>query len=157
MGNKDIDDTDRRILSRLQQNGRISIVDLAESVNLSKSPCLTRLRRLEKAGFIKGYFAELDPKKLNQGYLVYVQVKLSNTTRSNLNEFNKAALAIPQIQSCHMMSGGYDYLLKIRTSDMDSYHSLLIDVISTLPNIEQTSTYPVMEQVKDNMMVTLVK
>ncbi len=152
---KTIDATDRRILDALQHDGRISIVDLADLVNLSKSPCLKRLRRLEKAGFIRGYHAELDPKKLAQGYLVYVQVKLVNTTRSSLEAFNRAARDIPQVQSCHMVSGGYDYLLKVRTKDMDSYRALLGDVISAIPNVGQTSTYPVMEQVKDTMFVAV--
>jgi Lrp/AsnC family transcriptional regulator, leucine-responsive regulatory protein len=150
---KTIDQADRRILAELQQNGRISIVELAEAVNLSKSPCLTRLRRLEKAGYIRGYYAQLDPKKLAHGYLVYVQVKLIDTTRASLEEFNRAAREVPQIQSCHMVSGGYDYLLKVRTRDMDTYRALLGDVISALPKVGQTSTYPVMEQVKDNMFI----
>jgi Lrp/AsnC family transcriptional regulator, leucine-responsive regulatory protein len=152
---KTIDSIDKKILHKLQQDGRISVVDLAESVNLSKSPCLKRLRRLEKAGFINGYYAELDPKKLSQGYLVYVQVKLANTTRACLEEFNRAARLVPQIQSCHMVSGGYDYLLKVRTRDMDTYRILLGDVISELPNVGQTSTYPVMEQVKDTMLIAV--
>jgi Lrp/AsnC family transcriptional regulator, leucine-responsive regulatory protein len=156
MANDDVlDATDRRILREIQDDGRISIVDLAERVNLSKSPCLKRLKKLEHSGFIRGYHAELDPKKLSQGYLCYVQVKLMNTTRTKLEEFNRAARKVPQVQSCHMVSGGYDYLLKVRTRDMDQYRILLGDVISELPGVGQTSTYPVMEQVKDTMIVAI--
>lgn len=97
----------------------------------------------------------LDAKKLKQGYLVYSQVKLANTTRQSLEEFNRAVMAVPEILSCHMMSGGYDYLLKIRTTDMDSYSTLVGDVISTLPNIGQTSSFPVMEEVKDSNHVPI--
>jgi Lrp/AsnC family leucine-responsive transcriptional regulator len=128
---------------------------LAERVNLSKSPCLKRLRRLEKQGYIRRYVAELDAKKLAQGYLVYVQVKLSTTTRQRLEEFNKAVQAVPQIQGCHMVSGGYDYLLKIRTRDMEEYRMMLVDVISGLPAVAQTSTYPVMEEVKDTIVMAI--
>ncbi len=145
-----LDETDLRILRTIQSEGRLQIVELAERVNLSKSPCLKRLRSLEERGYIKGYHALLDARKLRQGYLVYSQVKLADTTRRSLEEFNKAVMEIPEILSCHMMSGGYDYLLKIRTADMDSYRALVGDVISLLPNVSQTSSFPVMEEVKDN-------
>ncbi len=152
---EDLDETDIRILRTIQHEGRLAVVDLAERVNLSKSPCLKRLRSLEERGYIKGYQALLDAKKLKQGYLVYSQVKLANTTRQSLEAFNRAVMDIPEILSCHMMSGGYDYLLKIRTADMDSYRMLVGDVISALPNIGQTSSFPVMEEVKDSNHVLI--
>lgn len=146
---KPIDNIDRKILECIQEDGRIAIVDLAERVNLSKTPCLQRLRRLERDRYILGYRAELDPHKIAHGYLVYVQVKLDRTKRQNLEEFNRAVRKIPQILTCDMMSGGYDYLLKIRSHDMAEYRELLGDVISGLPGLHQTSTYPVIEEVKD--------
>ena len=132
-----------------QTDGRLPVVDLAEQVGLSKSPCLKRLRRLERSGYIRSYRAELDADKINQGYLVYVQVKLAGTHRSALDQFNKAVADIPEIMSCHMMAGGFDYLLKIRTSDMKAYRLFLGDVLSVLPGVDQTATFPVMEQVKE--------
>ncbi len=150
-----LDPTDLRILREIQTQGRLAAVDLAERVNLSKSPCLKRLRALEKSGLIKGYRAELDARRLSYGHLVFVQVKLANTTRAKLEEFNAAVQCVPQIQSCHMMSGGYDYLLKIRTRDMSHYRTLLGDVLSELPGIAQTSTFAVMEEVKDTMEVPI--
>lgn len=156
MENKDhIDFTDKRILYEIQRNGRIAFVDLAQRVNLSKSPCLKRLRRLEESGYIKGYRAVLDADKIDQGYLVYVQVKLKNTHRETLEQFNISVQAVPQILSCHMMSGGYDYLLKVRTRNMRAYRALLGDVISELPGIDQTSTFPVMEQVKETSIMLI--
>lgn len=137
------------MLGVVQGEGRISVVELAERVNLSKSPCLQRLRRLEADGFIRGYRADLDPKKVAHGYLVYVQVTLENTSRLSLENFNAAVQDIPQILTCHMMSGGYDYILKVRTADMSAYRELLGDVISVLPGVNKTSTFPVMEEVKD--------
>ncbi|MFC4290999.1 Lrp/AsnC ligand binding domain-containing protein [Sphingorhabdus arenilitoris] len=151
----EIDATDRRILRTIQKDGRISIVRLAAEVNLSKTPCLKRLRRLEKLGYIKGYRAELDSRKLAQGYLVYVQVSLNNTSLDSLEKFNHEVRKVEQVLSCHMMSGGYDYLLKIRTSDMDEFRTLLGDVISSLPGIDKTSSYPVMEDVKDTMTIRI--
>jgi Lrp/AsnC family transcriptional regulator, leucine-responsive regulatory protein len=150
-----LDTADMRILREIQENGRIPVVELAQRVNLSKSPCLKRLRRLEKEGYIRRYVAELDAKKLAQGYLVYVQVKLGNTSRQSLEAFNTAVQNIHQIQSCHMVSGGYDYLLKVRTRDMEDYRTILVDVISGLPALSQTSTYPVMEEVKDTITMAI--
>ena len=150
-----LDATDRRILVEVQKNGRIQVVDLAETVGLSKSPCLKRLRRLEQTGFIRGYRADLDPDKIAQGYLVYVQVKLESTKRNWLERFNAAIQTVPEIMTCHMMSGGYDYLLKVRTRDMRAYRELLGDVISDLPGVQQTETYPVMEQVKETSLLVV--
>ncbi len=150
-----LDSADLRILREIQNDGRMPVVELAERVNLSKSPCLKRLRRLEKEGYIRRYIAELDAKKMAQGYLMYIQVKMANTTRAKLEEFNKAVQSIPQIQSCHMVSGGYDYLLKVRTRDMDEYRMMFVDVICALPAVAQTSTYPVMEEVKDTMTLAI--
>jgi len=144
-----LDQTDKRILYEIQRSGRINLVDLAALVNLSKSPCYQRLKRLEQENYILGYRADLDPNKIWRGYLVYVQVKLESTKRNALETFNKAVMDVPQILTCHMMSGGYDYLLKIRTRDMTEFRVLLGDVISDLPGVHQTSTFPVMEQVKE--------
>jgi len=145
-----LDEADRRILREVQSDGRVPVVELAQRIGLSKTPCLKRLRRLEKDGVIRGYRADIDPDKIRQGYLVYVQVKLSSTTREVLDAFNEAVRGVPEIMSCHMMAGGFDYLLKIRTSDMKAYRQFMGDVLSQLPNIAQTSTFPVMEQVKES-------
>lgn len=150
---EDLDVVDRKILREAQLDGRIPFVDLAVKVGLSKSPCLKRLRLLEKEGYIKGYRAELDANKILQGYLVYVQVKLQNTNRLSLQNFNRAVQEVKEIVSCDMMSGGYDYLLKIRTRDMFAYREFLGDVISVLPGIAQSSSFPVMEQVKETALL----
>lgn len=150
---KELDEIDLKLLRCLQADGRLPVVELARRINLSKTPCLTRLRSLEARGIIAGYSAQLDAKKLGRGYLVYNQVKLTSTTRDSLEAFNRAVQEVPEIASCHMMSGGYDYLLKIRTQDMDSYRDLIHDVISTLPYVSQTSSFPVMEEVKDSQFV----
>ena len=124
-------------------------------MGLTKTPCLTRLRRLEKTGYIDGYQARINPHKVDQSYLVYVQIKLENTTSQTLRNFNQAARATPDIMSCHMLSGGYDYLLKIRTRDMASYRELLGDVIASLPGVLTTASFPVMEEVMDRTTIRI--
>ena len=146
---EELDEFDRKILREMQANGRLSVSDLSEEVGLSKTPCLNRLRRLEVKGYIQRYKGVLDATKIRQDYVTFVQVKLEATTRRHLNDFSRAVQDIPQIQSCHMMSGGYDFLLKIRTRNMKAYRELLGDVLSELPGIAQTSTFPVMETIKE--------
>ena len=150
-----LDRIDRRILRELQTNGRITYNELAERVGLSKTPCLNRVRRLERQKFIRGYQANLDPDRVQQGYVVYVQVKLTSTKRAMLERFNEKVREIPEIVSCHMMAGGYDYLLKVRSKDMKAYRDFLVETLSTLPGIDQTSTFPVMEQVKDSSVIQI--
>jgi Lrp/AsnC family leucine-responsive transcriptional regulator len=150
-----LDSFDLKLLNIIQDNGRMPIVEIAEKIGLSKTPCLNRLRRLERDGYIKSYRAVLDPEKISQGYLVYVQVKLGSTRKIDLESFNAAVKKIPQIMTCHMMAAGYDYLLKVRTRDISEYRHFLTDTIDTLPGVVQTSTFPVMEQVKESTVMTI--
>ena len=152
-----MDNIDKRLVREIQRDGRISIIDLAERIGLSKTPCQKRLRRLEQQGVIRGYRADIDPAKINCGYLVFVQVKLESTTTVSLERFNKSVRAVDEIMSCHMLSGGYDYLLKVRTRDMSAYRELLGDVIAQLPGVAQTATFPVMEEVKDSSTLTVLE
>lgn len=150
-----LDAFDLKILDELQSNGRIRYNELAERVGLSKTPCLNRVKRLEKQGIITGYRASLDADKMLQGYLVFIQVKLADTRRESLAAFNDAVQAIPEIMSCHMMAGGFDYLLKVRTRDMRTYRHILGDVLAALPGVDQTSSFPVMEQVKETPAIPI--
>ena len=150
-----LDTFDTKLLQLLQTNGRMSIVELASHVGLSKSPCLKRMRKLERTGYIRGYRADIAPKKVHQSHVVYVQVTLSSTKMRHLEEFNAAVLDVPQIVSCAMMTGGFDYLLKVRTRNMRAYRELLGDVIASLPGVHQTSTFPVIEEVKDTSYIPL--
>ena len=145
-----LDEFDKKILRELQIDGRLAFADLASRVGLSKTPCLNRVRKLERNGVIRRYRADLDPARIKKGHLVYVQVSLSNTKRSSLDKFNEAVREIPEIMSCHMMAGGYDYLLKIRTKNMTTYRQFLGDTLSMLPGVDKTSSFPVMEQVKES-------
>lgn len=144
-----IDRIDLAIIQKLQEQGRITITHLAEQVGLSKTPCQARMKRLEKEGYIHSYTALVDRAKLGLDHIAFVQVTLTDTKSRALSAFNKSVSAIPEVEQCHMIAGGFDYLLKIRTKDMLSYREVLGDRISTLPFVLQTSTFVVMESVKD--------
>ncbi len=150
-----LDSYDCALLDALQKDGRISIADLSKKIHLSATPCTTRLRRLEKLGIIEGYFARLAPTMLSNGLLAFLQVRLSATDEPTLTSFNRAVLNIPQIQECHMVGGGFDYLLKVRVKDMEAFRYFLARVISRLPEIENTHSYFVMEQVKETTELAL--
>lgn len=148
-----MDRIDLKIVDALQTDGRISIVDLASQVGLTKTPCAERVRRLEKQGVIRGYHADLDPGAMDAAHVVMVEVLLSNTTAEVLRQFDEAVTRIPQIQSCHLIAGNFDYLLKVRTRDITEYRRLMGEQISELPCVQQTHTYVVLETVKDDTRI----
>lgn len=146
---QDLDRLDRAILEVMAQDARISITDLASRIGLSKSPTQTRLRRLERAGIIRGYRALLDPIALGLDHVAFVEVRLDDTREPALAAFNAAVRAVPEVEQAHMIAGNFDYLLKIRTRDMASYRACLGDVISSLPHVTGTSTFVAMQAVKE--------
>lgn len=146
---KPLDRIDLLILSTLQADGRISNVELAKKVNLSASPCLDRVKRLETEGYIERYGAFLNARKLNYGMSAFVQVTLNRTTSDIFKLFNKEVITIKEVVECHLVAGGYDYLLKIRFADIESYR-LVLEKIGALPAIAQTSTYIVTENIKQD-------
>ncbi len=154
---RNFDNIDRRILDELQANGRLSIVDLAERVHLTKTPCSERVRRLEREGVIRAYQAVLDPTAVEMKHVTIVQINLTKTSDNSLDEFNKAVRKIPEIQSCMMIAGSFDYLLKIRTRDIAHYRDLLGECISKLPGVMQTQSFAVMETVKDSSLIQMHK
>uniref|UniRef100_UPI0038CD9F71 Lrp/AsnC family transcriptional regulator n=1 Tax=Primorskyibacter aestuariivivens TaxID=1888912 RepID=UPI0038CD9F71 len=145
----DLDRFDRSILTVLAEDGRISITDLAKRIGLSKSPTQARLRRLEQEGVIRGYRALLDPIRLGLDHVAFVEVRLTETRETALDAFNKAVARIPEIEQCHLIAGNFDYLMKIRTTDMRAYRRVLAEKISTLPHVANTSTYVAMQAVKE--------
>jgi Lrp/AsnC family transcriptional regulator, leucine-responsive regulatory protein len=145
----ELDRFDRRILDVLLRDGRISVTDLAQEVGLSKTPCQVRLRRLLATGVIRGFRAVIDPARLGLEHVAFAEVKLADTREAALAAFNAAVQRVPEIEACHMIAGGFDYLLKIRTSDIRRYREVLGEKISSLPHVASTSTYIAMESVKD--------
>lgn len=122
---------------------------LARRVGLTKTPVLARVRRLEESGVIAGYRAILSPIRMNLAHVAFVQVRLSDTREASLQAFNRAVRAIPEIEECHMIAGGFDYLMKIRTTDIADYRRVMAERLSALPHVNATSTFVAMEAVKD--------
>lgn len=144
-----LDRFDAAIVRVMATDGRISVTELARRIGLSKSPTQARLRRLEEEGVITGYRALLDPVRMGLAHVAFVEVKLSDTREAALRAFNAAVLQVPEIEQCHMIAGGFDYLLKVRTADITSYRRVLGERLSALPHVASTSTYVTMEAVKE--------
>lgn len=145
----ELDKLDLRIIGVLAVDGRISVTDLAAQVGLSKTPCLARMRRLIDNGVITGFRATFDPARLGLEHVAFTELKLSDTREAALAEFNRAVRDIREVEECHMIASSFDYLLKIRTSDIRSYRAVLGERISALPHVASTSTFVAMEAVKE--------
>jgi Lrp/AsnC family leucine-responsive transcriptional regulator len=145
-----LDAIDRRILRELQADGRITNLKLAEAVRLSPTAVLERVKRLTRDGVILGYEARLDPARLGAGLMVFIEVLLDRTLPDVLDQFRAAVQARPEILECHLVAGGFDYLLKTRVADMTAYRALLGSAIWSLPGVRETRTYAVMEEVKSS-------
>ena len=150
-----LDRIDHKILRQLQDNGRLTNADLARSVNLSPTPCLERVRRLEADGYILDYVALLNPQKLGAGVISFIQVSLDRTNPDVFERFKKQVSLCPEVMECHMVAGGFDYLLKVRTSSMIEYRNFLGETLARLSDIKQTHTYVVMEEVKATHAITV--
>jgi len=148
-----LDQFDRAILKWLALDGRLPVTELATKVGLSKTPCQVRVKRLQADGYILGFRAMLNPGKLGLEHIAFVEVRLTSTTESALKAFNTAVQRVPEIEQCHMIAGAFDYLLKVRTSDIRSYREVLGEVISALPHVAGTSTHVSMEAVKDGAVL----
>ncbi|NNE87612.1 MAG: Lrp/AsnC family transcriptional regulator [Silicimonas sp.] len=144
-----IDQIDRAILDVLSVDGRISVTDLAERVGLSKTPCHLRLKRLQATGYIIGFKAVLDRKKLGLNMVAFVEVKLDDTREVALRAFNDGVRKVPEIEMCHMIAGAFDYLLKVRTRNVEDYRRVLGEQVSTLPHVSSTSTHVSIQDVQD--------
>ena len=152
---KVLDRTDRRILECLQADGRISNVQLARKVNLTPTPCIERVKRLERHGYIRGYTAILDPELVNAALLVFVEIDLSHTSPDAFRKFREEAEKLPEIMDCHLVSGNLYYLIIARVSDMKAYRELLGDKILSLPGVNCSRSYVVMEEVKETLNLPL--
>jgi Lrp/AsnC family leucine-responsive transcriptional regulator len=145
----DLDRFDTAILNALASEGRLSATELARRIGLSKSPTQARMKRLEDAGVITGYGARLDRVKMGQAHVAFVEVRLSDTREAALQAFNRAILTVPEVEECHMIASRFDYLLKVRTADIQDYRRVLAERLSALPHVASTSTYVAMEAVKE--------
>jgi len=152
----ELDRIDLKILNCLQEDGRMSNLKLAETVALSPTAVLARVQRLTKDGYILGYEARLNPLLLGAGMMVFVEVLLDKTTPNVFEAFKAAVQVRDEIMECHMVAGGFDYLLKTRMADMAAYRAFAGTVLWQLPGVRETRTYAVMEEVKNSTHLALL-
>ncbi len=148
-----LDRVDRHIVDLLQQDGRMSMTELADKVGLTVTPCIERVRRLEREGVITGYHARVSPAALGAGLLVFVEISMSHKSNRSFEDFRKEILQIPYVQECHLVSGDFDYMIKARIREIGQYRTLLGDVLLRLPGVTQTKSCIVMEEVKETMFI----
>ena len=152
---ENLDPVDRRLLKALQEDGRISNAELARRCNLSPAACFERVRRLREKKVITGYAALIDPAKVGRGLMIFVEVLLDRTTGDMFEAFAEAVRRQPEVLECHMVAGGFDYLIKARVGDMDAYRAFLGDVLVKMPGVRETRTYAVLEEVKSTTVLPL--
>jgi Lrp/AsnC family leucine-responsive transcriptional regulator len=145
---RELDRVDRQLLALLQSDGRLTVAELARTVNLTLTPCIERVRRLEREGFIEGYFARLNPRRLGQQMLAFTEVTLDHATADVFKRFNETVQSVDEIVECHMVAGGFDYLIKTRVRDLDEYRRVLGDKITSVRGVRHTQTYFVLEEIK---------
>jgi len=152
---RQLDAIDQRILDELQSNGRLSIVELANRVHLTKTPCSERVKRLERTGVISHYRAVLNPSLIGMGHVTIVHISLMKTSENSLDDFNEAVKEIAEIQSCLLIAGQFDYMLKVRTRDISHFREVLGEQIGKLPGVMQTHSFAVMETVKEDDLIPM--
>src|SRR5210317_1137834 len=142
---------DRNILRVLQKDARTSFAELARQVGLSTTPCKERVKRLEREGVIRSYQAVLAPEYLDAALVVFLQIRLIRTSQDIFEEFTRSARDLPEVQECYLVSGNFDYLIKARVADMGAYRQFLGETLLTLPGVQESTSYVVMEQVKETL------
>jgi Lrp/AsnC family transcriptional regulator len=146
--NTSLDELDLKILQIIQNDSQKTLKEISEQVNLSLSPTHDRVKRMESDGYIQGYVALLNRKKLNLGLLVHCQVTLEKQNRKNFREFEEAILAFPEVTSCHLVSGNFDYYLNVVSADVASYNHFYQEKLAVLPSVAHISTLFVMDEIK---------
>ncbi len=151
----ELDRLDLRILTHLQKNGRISITELAEHIGLSASACAERVRRLEREKVITGYHARVSPTAVGKTLLVFVEIKLAAKSEDIFERVKNELMLVPEVMECHLVSGGFDYLVKFRLSGMAEYRHLLGTILKRIPVAAESHSYVVMEEIKDDSSMQL--
>lgn len=150
-----LDRIDLKILRALQDNARMSYVELADRVGLSTTPCMDRVKRLESSGVIQGYHATIDPHAMGLDLLVFLEITLSNQSPETFEQFRAAVDSLSYVQECHLVSGQSDYLIKLRLTDLGSYRKYLGELLLALPNVRESKSYIVMEEAKQTALLPL--
>ncbi len=147
MNEENLSRIDRNILRLLQKDARTSFAELARQVGLTTTPCKERVKRLERDGYIRGYHADLNPEKLGRGLVVFVQITLQRTAGNAFEEFTQAIKDVGAVEECHLVAGNFDYLIKARVKDMAEYREFLGGSLMQLPGVQESTSYPVMENI----------
>jgi len=155
MPNQSLDRIDRKILEALQADGRLTNQDLAARVSLSPSPCLRRVRALERAGVIRQYVALLEPHKVGLGMLAYVTVKLEKKGKMPVEQFTRSIQAWPEVVACYSMTGDMDYLMRVQVEDLDHYSRFIMDKLLKQPGVIDVKSNFVLERAKDTTALPL--
>ncbi|RJF96818.1 winged helix-turn-helix transcriptional regulator [Noviherbaspirillum cavernae] len=150
-----LDKIDKHILQLLQQDGRMAMKELAEQVGLSITPCIERVKRMERDGVISGYYARINPAAVGVNLLVFVEITLNHKSAKTFEQFRREVLRIPEVMECHLVSGDFDYLIKARIREMAEYRKLLGDMLLQLPGAAQSKSYVVMEEIKETLGLAL--
>ncbi len=150
-----LDETDLQILRILQKNAKLTTKELADAVHLTPTPVFERQKRLERQGYIRRYVAVLDPEKLNQGLLVFCKVKLKQINHEIADAFTRRIMRIPEVTECYNTSGAYDYLLKVRASDMKQYQEFVLNKLGDIESLGSIESTFVMSEVKQNHGINL--
>ena len=151
----DLASIDRSILRILQKDGRITYSDLAKQVGLSTSPCIERVRKLERLGYIDHYAARLNADKLNAGLVVFVMIRMDRSSKSNFDSFRRSASLLPEVQECYLTTGNYDYLLKVRVRDIEEYRRLLEDTLLSIKGVQESTSIVAMDAVKESLTLNI--
>jgi len=150
-----LDDIDWQILGELQKDGRITNVELAKRIGISAPPCLRRVRTLEEKGYIDGFHAALDQKKLGLGVTAFAMVGLTSQADSDLQAFSNQISQMPQVTECYMLSGEIDFILKCTTTDLASFQDFIINGLTAIPNVDSVKTSLAIKRCKSNSGIDL--
>ncbi|MBR7783723.1 MULTISPECIES: Lrp/AsnC family transcriptional regulator [Undibacterium] len=153
---KTIDATDKKILTELQRDGRQSIAELADKVNLSQSPCWRRVRQLEQQGVVQSYGARLDRNRMGFGVTGFVHLQLEGHSPEITNAFEREVVALQQVVACHNLSGKYDYMLEVIAADLEEFSNLLRNQIRSIPGVKEISTSFSLKEVKRTDVVPVL-
>lgn len=149
-----LDKIDLHILAVLQEDARIAMKELAEQVGLSLTPCIERVRRMERDGVITGYHARVNPQAMGLQILVFVEITLQQKSEKAFDRFRRAMLGIPEVMECHLVSGDFDYLIKARIPEMSEYRRLLGEILH-VADAGQSKSYVVMEELKETLAIAI--
>lgn len=147
--------TDKKILRELQDSGRMTYSELAEKVGLTTTPCIERVRRLEREGFIEGYAARLNPQRLDASLVVFVQIRLDRNSKNNFERFRRAVLRLDVVQECYLVTGDFDFLIKARVSGMDAYRDFLEDDLLSIAGVKESTSIVAMDVIKESMEINI--